>query len=457
LARRGTPASCVDCDLKGRGLGVRLGLSPAELWEWDWRSAEGPAELKDGTLLWALDPYRRAPDGEDLAGLLERVLSEIRGPAVLDLGTGPDAWWFRLGVRHADALVWVVRADPLLLARALACWRDREPAGVPELLVLWGEGSPEEASALFSLECVQVKGPEDRHGLRELLSALEAIPARGTPVVLLVGFRRAPVLDGFEAVSFRTGYEAAAWLEENAPTAAVLSGDMPDLLPFLRALREDPRLSRVPVGVAGGGPEALEAGADDVLFEVSAEAVELLLAKGRRLREAREEAETDPLTGLPNRRAGEKMLDALARRCRERGEHLSVAVLDLDDFKKINDVHGHPAGDAVLRTFAEFLRANLRSADLACRWGGEEFLLAFPNTPVSGAVRACENLLGKWRAKSVSHGGAALSCTFSAGVAPCPGFPADAAAEADRALYRAKAEGKGRVLAAGRAEAARAG
>lgn len=160
---------------------------------------------------------------------------------------------------------------------------------------------------------------------------------------------------------------------------------------------------------------------------------------------------TDSLTGLPNRRAfDERLADALAHAARE-GEALSLAICDLDDFKRINDRFGHPIGDAVLQAAATILRGTLRASDLVARYGGEEFVAAFPATALGGAQHVCEQL----RAALAAHDWRALhpdlAVTVSIGVAAIAETGAERAAllrEADRRLYDAKRLGKDRVQAA---------
>lgn len=439
LAESETVAA-VDCDLAGRGLGVRFGIPAMEVWEWDWRETDTPVVLNSGVTLWPLDPFREkyTYDEKHLKEVIEQA-GEAADRVVLDAGTDPDAWWFKVATEKAGVLVWVFRADPVLLARAKCRWENR-PA-LRELSVLYGSGDPAEVEAMFGLSCIHIREDD---ALRQLISQLDSA-AEASPGLraLLVGFE--DVLPAHDAVS--TIYDARRWLDRNTPAAVVLSSDLPDLIQFVRDIKSDPRMADIPVGVVGGGPEALTAGADDILFELSLEAVELLIAKAARIKDIREEADRDALTGLLVRRAGEKMLNNALKECRKRGEPFSAALLDLDHFKRVNDTYGHAAGDTVLNVFGDFLKKNLRSMDLAVRWGGEEFLLAFPGTSVEGAVRACKNLLQQWRKVAIPlPNGGTLQTTFSAGIAECRDI-LEAISAADEALYQAKSEGRARVFA----------
>ncbi len=162
-------------------------------------------------------------------------------------------------------------------------------------------------------------------------------------------------------------------------------------------------------------------------------------------------ATCDELTGLTNRRAAmERMRQELALRARPL-PRMSLALLDLDHFKRINDGHGHAAGDQVLRRFSEVLGATVREGDLPARWGGEEFLLVMPATPGDEAMRALERLRQALRAREWADVAPGLQVSFSAGVAECEGAAdLEAAIErADKALYAAKHAGRDRSVWAG--------
>jgi diguanylate cyclase (GGDEF)-like protein len=158
---------------------------------------------------------------------------------------------------------------------------------------------------------------------------------------------------------------------------------------------------------------------------------------------------TDSLTGLRNRRYADELLAIEVLRARRYRSPLSVLLADLDHFKRVNDEHGHAAGDAVLRRVAEILRDNLRATDVGARYGGEEFLVILAQNDLPGAARFAE----RWRA-AVEHAPVPLSngreipvtisvgvTDFTAGVATAP----ELVAEADVALYAAKQAGRNRV------------
>ena len=179
-----------------------------------------------------------------------------------------------------------------------------------------------------------------------------------------------------------------------------------------------------------------------------------LYQSGLKLKEAykriEELAELDELTGSYNRRCIMRMLDEEIARAARNGSPCSVALIDLDWFKRINDAFGHPTGDEVLRTFAITMFANIRNSDRFGRYGGEEFLLVLPDMDSVGAVRAMDRLRAiiadlDWSAFSPS-----MRVTISAGVATLkPNESPDTfLARADSALYAAKARGRNRITSA---------
>ncbi len=166
-----------------------------------------------------------------------------------------------------------------------------------------------------------------------------------------------------------------------------------------------------------------------------------------------EMAITDALTGLYNRRYLETHLSHMIDHYVNRGKVLSVLAVDVDFFKAINDTHGHDAGDKVLQELAGRLREHTRSIDLCCRIGGEEFIVVLPNTDPSTAEKIGERLRRAVASKSFSIGTPSLvPVTISAGIAALGGMEDSLEKllkRADGALYRAKREGRNRVIKAG--------
>ena len=159
-------------------------------------------------------------------------------------------------------------------------------------------------------------------------------------------------------------------------------------------------------------------------------------------------ARYDALTGLLNRRAIVERLGEWLHHARRYSEPLSVVILDLDHFKMVNDLHGHQAGDAVLKATADMLQQSTRKTDIVGRYGGEEFLVILPRTDSDGAIVMAERMRTKLQGTPVDVGcETPLGITASLGISPwCLGDSDDALiGRADAALYRAKAGGRNRV------------
>jgi diguanylate cyclase (GGDEF)-like protein len=195
---------------------------------------------------------------------------------------------------------------------------------------------------------------------------------------------------------------------------------------------------------------------------VMAAILTLLIAIGLAIRFARpvartfgelsDQAQHDPLTGIANRRALDARLEEELDRARRHGTHLGFVLIDVDDFKHFNDHYGHQCGDEILRVFAALLAGSLRELDLAGRFGGEEFALVLPGTPVEGACVLAEQIRKSLSAIEVAGpAGEALRITASFGAASYPGCATvdELIAAADQSVYEAKRRGKDQVVGAG--------
>ena len=164
-----------------------------------------------------------------------------------------------------------------------------------------------------------------------------------------------------------------------------------------------------------------------------------------------EMAITDALTSLFNRRYMESHLSTLLEQAAARGKALAVLVIDIDYFKAVNDSHGHDAGDDVLRDFALRIKRSIRGIDLACRYGGEEFVVVMPETDMAVAAMVAERLRRRIAAEpfAIQQGARSIPVTISIGIAGLRGKEDSAASllkRADQALYRAKRDGRNRVV-----------
>ena len=154
---------------------------------------------------------------------------------------------------------------------------------------------------------------------------------------------------------------------------------------------------------------------------------------------------TDELTRVANRRQFRQRLDAELKRTEREHHPVALVLFDLDDFKAINDRHGHPAGDATLRAFAEVLRRGARASDVVCRIGGEEFAVIAPSSDATAAGHLAHRILERTRAARLGPDG---RLTASAGIASCPEHATTAEAmlrTADAGLLAAKRAGKDQV------------
>lgn len=252
-------------------------------------------------------------------------------------------------------------------------------------------------------------------------------------------------------------------LEASAPDVVLLDVDMPRVngLELCRVLRNDPRWKSVPVVFLTSRTdpttvqEVFSAGADDFVGKpfVGPELGARIQNRLERVRLQRSLAETDALTGVPNRRGSEEVLERFLRLAAAQGEPLSIAVVDLDCFKAVNDRCGHAAGDEVLARVARVLQKRFWAEDVVARWGGEEFVVGmYGMDKADGVQRLAEALEVLREEPFTAPDGETFRVTFSAGVAEFAVDGRDLQSlyrAADAAMYVAKQAGRDRVLPAG--------
>jgi diguanylate cyclase (GGDEF)-like protein len=277
--------------------------------------------------------------------------------------------------------------------------------------------------------------------------------------------------NGWTVLEAQDGPSALALARAENPSVLLMAREMEgmDGMAVLDALRGDGRTADMPVVFVTGHTDArdlaegLERGAHDYVRK-PVDPVELVarIRTALRLRALHDElarrnaeleqlARTDVLTSLANRRHADDVLRSTIASARRHGRTLSAVLVDIDNFKAVNDAHGHAAGDAVLREVALRLADGLRDEDLAARWGGEEFLVLLPDSP--DATIVCERLRVAISGRPVNvHGLLELTVSASFGWAPWSGEETGEAlvGRADEALYAAKAGGRDRVVAAPR-------
>lgn len=275
---------------------------------------------------------------------------------------------------------------------------------------------------------------------------------------------------GHECALAAGGLQAWEMLKHGGFDAVITDRLMPDLdgLQLCRRIRSERNNGYVYVILASGLAErnqvrdGMLAGADDYLakplqrheLDLRLIAAERVSALHRRLEvvtaELRALSRRDPLTGLGNRLAMQEELATMARRAERYGHEYTVALVDLDHFKGLNDSHGHQAGDRALRVVARLLAESCRRSDTCFRYGGEEFLCVFPEQSVAGAHVAVTRLQQKLEDQAIpnlasTHHGL---LTLTAGIAQLANRAPDIEdllRRTDQALYRAKARGRNRI------------
>jgi two-component system, cell cycle response regulator len=254
------------------------------------------------------------------------------------------------------------------------------------------------------------------------------------------------------------GFEAA---RQQKPDLILLDIDMPDMSGFevCRALKADVDLCMIPVLFLSGSRgiedrvKGLDLGAVDYVtkpfdsFELRARVRAALRTK--RLQDLLiEHAQLDPLTGLPNRRVLMERLQQEWARTERYNSVLSFIMADVDHFKRVNDTHGHPAGDIVLQEIARVITAACRQTDLPARYGGEEFAILVPNEVVENAICLADRCRSQIEGLCIRVDSKAILTTASFGVVDSRhvASPEALIQSADSAMYRAKQEGRNRVV-----------
>ena len=201
----------------------------------------------------------------------------------------------------------------------------------------------------------------------------------------------------------------------------------------------------VPEGVLGVGPEPPLTDHQRSVLSAAAALLAVSLKNTELFREVRENSVRDALTGCFNRMHALEVLDAELRRARRSRLPLSLVMFDLDNFKGINDRHGHLCGDAVLAAVGATMKTELRGSDLKCRYGGDEFMVILPDTPLGGAKQVSENLRRAIAEHPVTWNDGQVMITASFGITSISqgeNDPLSAISRADTALYRAKQRGR---------------
>jgi len=271
-------------------------------------------------------------------------------------------------------------------------------------------------------------------------------------------FIRKGIEKEYRVVEAKNGEEGLEKAKEAMPNLIISDVMMPkmDGYAMCKALRNDEKLGLIPIILLTAKAsremaiEGLESGAIDYItkpfsFNVLKAKIKAVL---KRQAEQEELNLTDSLTGLLKRTAWEQAVERELSKIDRYGGTASMAFIDLDDFKMINDTHGHQTGDQVLVELSKTITSELRSTDLVGRYGGEEFVIFLPESNKNEATGSIERILELYRSKGISE--KALHCSFSAGVVEISGSRLVTAAKyvsrADAAMYEAKKRGKGGVV-----------
>lgn len=268
---------------------------------------------------------------------------------------------------------------------------------------------------------------------------------------------------GFEVLLASDGDQAIRAAQQNDFDIAIIDWEMPKLtgMEVVKRFRAWPRTAYVHIILITACEnddrliQALEGGADDYISKPIAQASLMAhLRAGARIVEMRKEilklAGTDMLTGTVNRRAFMERSSQQLAGARRTASPVSVLVADLDFFKRINDTYGHAGGDVALKTFASTCADMLRPLDMLGRIGGEEFAILLPGTQLPEAVAVGERLRAAVERKAIPFGDVKIRLTVSIGAAKAETEAETiepALAAADAALYRAKENGRNRVIA----------
>jgi len=258
-----------------------------------------------------------------------------------------------------------------------------------------------------------------------------------------------------------SGAEGLGAAGEKAPSIILLDLNMPGMDGFevLRKLKEDKKFANTPVIILSGLQSsqdkvtAFDLGAVDYItkpFDLTELRVRMrsALRVQQLVQMLEQRAQIDGLTGLGNRAFFDRRWSEEVSRATRHSHPLSVTIIDIDHFKSVNDTFGHPAGDAVIQGLARLLRRECRTSDVACRYGGEEFVLIMPDTAPQDAMTVCERIRKALEETSwARHPDRRITASFGlVGTAGTGALTADAWLEAaDKNLYASKKGGRNRV------------
>ncbi|MCL6559787.1 MAG: diguanylate cyclase [Firmicutes bacterium] len=277
---------------------------------------------------------------------------------------------------------------------------------------------------------------------------------------LLLAIKERLEMEGFDVKTSNSGAQTLETLSRH-PYIDIIVLDiiMPDMggLELCRRIRQNESWQNTPIIFLTAESSldsklfGFEAGADDYLAKPFAleELVVRVKTMFKRRNYYRELCLRDSLTGAFNRRYLSQRIAEEIARCGRTGQRFSIFILDLDDFKEINDKYGHLAGDKVLVELAKFLRSETRKSDVVSRYGGEEFVILFPDTPLDASIPVVYRLKNSFTTRMFNHCDKSFFVSFSIGAAEYPGNgknEEELIGWADKGLYQAKSGGKSKII-----------
>lgn len=309
-------------------------------------------------------------------------------------------------------------------------------------------------------------GTLDASSLLEKLERLTSVAQSEPYKVLVIDDSRAQAMHterllnsaGIITRTLTDPIQAMAELADFQPDVVILDMYMPACTgtELAKVIRHNDRYVSVPIIYLSAEDDldkqldAMSGGGDDFLTKPirSRHLITTVRNRAARARNLKAKMVRDSLTGLYDHTHILQLLDDCSLRARRESQPLSFAMLDIDQFKKVNDTHGHPMGDRVIKSLALFLKQRLRKTDFIGRYGGEEFAIVMPDTDLLAASAVLDEIRQRFAEIQYPAHPHDLFCTFSAGVVELrPGLDSvHMASEADEALYRAKHSGRNRVV-----------
>ncbi|MGM0517933.1 MAG: diguanylate cyclase [Pseudomonadota bacterium] len=370
---------------------------------------------------------------------------------------------------RADLLIHLAEDDGETLSdlSAVTALRRRLPGCAQTLMLSHRDDFAVRAAAVRAGFDHLVTYPIDSARLNTLLNGTRATECDDEPITVLliddmttagIYWRKAFARSSIRLLFESDPEKAFDTALSEGPDVILLDLYMPEMdgVDLARIFREHPQLTDVPILFMSSEDrdryrfEAKLQGGDDFLNKSisSDDLIRMVRYRAQRYRQARAERITDSLTGLMNHRAIKGLVESELERATRQEQPLSVAMVDIDHFKQINDTWGHPSGDRIIRGLSTLLNTRLRKYDGVGRYGGEEFMIVLPATAPEDAVHLIDRLRVFFADQSFeTEDGQSISCHFSAGVASYPAFitTQELINAADEALYTAKQAGRNRV------------